>query len=55
MVRKTALAAAVLIFFSGCASMQETSANKRDIIVRYAKNMTDKKYSYGAQDDFVWF
>jgi cell wall-associated NlpC family hydrolase len=46
----------VLIFlFQGCASLKESKTNKREIIVRYAKNMLNKEYRFGAQDPYEGF
>jgi len=40
----------ILIFFISCASLKESAQNKREVIVRYAKNFLNKKYRYGVQD-----
>ena len=45
----------VVILFTSCASMKEAKSNKRDIIIRYAKNMLNKMYRYGKQDKHLGF
>jgi len=45
----------ILIFFISCASLKESAQNKREVIVRYAKNFLNKKYRYGVQDPHYGF
>lgn len=41
--------------FNTCVSIKESNQNKREMIVRYAKNFLNKKYRFGIQDPYYGF
>lgn len=45
----------ILFFLMSCASLKESAQNKRELIVRYAKNFLNKNYRYGVQDPHYGF
>ena len=45
----------IIVIFSSCASLKSVKSNKRDIIIRSAKNMLNKMYRYGVQDKHLGF
>ncbi len=45
----------ILYVFNSCVSLKESNSDKRDIIVRYAKNFLNKKYKFGSKDPHYGF
>ncbi len=48
-------AALACLAVTSCASFKKAGAGARDIIVRSAKNMLEKRYSYGKKDKYEGF